>query len=220
MGFETMNVAVVTGGHAFDVIHFYDLFRNLAGINSYIQHLDDFAASSQAVRDGYDVVLFYIMMLDGPSNEGLPGYRGRPKTALERLGQTEQGIIVMHHGLLAYPQWPVWSEIVGIADRSLSGYQHDEILRFNVVDKTHPITQGLSDWTMVDETYDMADAASGSQILLTVEHERSMKTIAWTRQYKASRVFCLQSGHDNQAWVDPNFREVLKRGIAWSGGRF
>jgi hypothetical protein len=216
---EMIKAAIVTGGHAYDVIHFHELFRSLVGVNSYIQHLDDFATSTEAVRDGYDVVLLYIMMMNGPSSEGLPGHCGRPKTALERLGQTEQGLVVLHHGLLAYPHWSVWNEIVGISDRNLSGCQHDETLRFNVVDKSHPITQGLSDWTMVDETYNMADAGPGSQILLAVEHKRSMKTVAWTRQYKASRVFCLQSGHDNQAWANPNFREVLRRGIVWSGGR-
>jgi type 1 glutamine amidotransferase len=42
-----------------------------------------------------------------------------------------------------------------------------------------------------------------------------MKTIGWTRQYKKSRVFCFESGHDNQTWVSPEFREVLRRGLLW-----
>ena len=216
---KPINVAVITGGHAYDVINFQNLFLSLEGVNGYIQHLDDFATSSKAVRDSYDVLLFYIMMMEGPTDEGLPGYRGRPKQALERVGQTDQGIVVLHHGLLAYPQWPVWNSLVGIADRTLSGYSHDETLRIKVADKTHPITLGLLDWSMVDETYNMADAAPGNQILLTVEHENSMSTIAWAHQYKASRVFCFQLGHDKQGWEDENFRDVLKRGLAWSCGR-
>jgi type 1 glutamine amidotransferase len=72
---------------------------------------------------------------------------------------------------------------------------------------------------MVDETYAMADAGTGSEILLTMDHPRSMKTIAWTRPYRNSRVFCFQCGHDNQAWENPNFREVLARGIRWTAGR-
>jgi type 1 glutamine amidotransferase len=46
-----------------------------------------------------------------------------------------------------------------------------------------------------------------------------MKTIAWTRQYKNARVFCYQSGHDNQAYANPNFRKVVARGIHWLAGR-
>ena len=216
---EPINAAVITGGHTYDVINFHKLFQSLDEVNGYIQHIDDFASSPEAVRDNYDVLVFYIMMREGPSDEGLPGYRGRPKRALQRVGQTGQGIVILHHGLLAYPQWPLWNELVGIPDRSLSGYAHDQTLRIQVAGKTHPITQGLSDWTMVDETYNMAAAAPGNQVLLTVEHKNSMKTIAWTHQYKASNVFCLQLGHDNQAWKDQNFRALLKRGMAWSCGR-
>ena len=35
------------------------------------------------------------------------------------------------------------------------------------------------------------------------------------RCYKNARVFCFESGHDNQTWVDPNFREVLRHGVLW-----
>ena len=47
----------------------------------------------------------------------------------------------------------------------------------------------------------------------------SMKTLAWTRQYKNARVFCCQSGHDNQVFADSNFRTVIARGIQWLAGR-
>ena len=72
---------------------------------------------------------------------------------------------------------------------------------------------------MVDETYLMNDATEGSQILLTTDHPKSMRTIAWTRQFKNARVYCLESGHDRETYVDPNYRAVLSRGILWSAGR-
>ena len=72
---------------------------------------------------------------------------------------------------------------------------------------------------MVDETYTMADAGPGSEILLTIDHPKSMKTIAWTRQFKRSRVFCFQSGHDDRTWANASFREVLRRGIHWCAAR-
>ncbi len=213
-----LTVAVITGGHSYDVPNFHKFFRNLDGIDAYIQHIDDFATSPETVRDHYDVLLFYIMMMEGPTDD-LPGFRGKPRRALERLGQTDQGIVVMHHGLLAYPQWPQWNALVGINDRQLHGYSHDERLAIHVADNSHPITQGLQDWTLVDETYNMADAGADSQILLTVDHANSMRTVAWTRHYEQSRVFCLQLGHDNQAWADEGFQTVVERGIAWGAAK-
>jgi len=122
---ETITVAVVTGGHAYDVFNFHRLFRSLSGVEAIIQHMDDFASSPLEVRESYNAVLFYIMLMQGPTNEGQPWYAGRPKDALEHLGSTPQGIFVLHHALLAYPQWPVWSELVGIADDRNKEFRED-----------------------------------------------------------------------------------------------
>ncbi|MDE0299655.1 MAG: ThuA domain-containing protein [Candidatus Poribacteria bacterium] len=213
-----VTTAVVTGGHSYDVINFRRLFGGLDGIDAHVQHMDDFATSSDAERDSYDVVVFYHMLMDGPRNEGLPWYAGNPKAVLERLGETRQGIFILHHALLAYPQWSVWDEIVGLDDRSF-GAHAGKSLHVEVADTTHPITRNLSDWNMLDETYTMAEPGAGNNILLTVKHPQSMEAIAWNREYKNSRVFCFQSGHDNQTWSDTGFKEILRRGILWCSRR-
>ena len=51
-------VAVITGGHAFDVPAFHALFGNIPGTDCYIQHLEDYAADVGNVGDQYDVLLF------------------------------------------------------------------------------------------------------------------------------------------------------------------
>ena len=187
-------------------------------MNATIQHLDDFASSPEEVRDSYDVALFYFMPTEAPIDEGLPWYAGKPKTALEHLGKTGQGIVLLHHAILAYSQWPLWDEVVGIQERSF-GYYMDQTVRTEIAVPAHPITKGLTAWEMVDETYTMNDAGEGSEILLAVDHPKSMRTIAWTRQYGNARVFCYGAGHDNQTWSDSNFRLVLVRGIEWAAGR-
>ena len=212
-------VAVVTGGHSYDVPGFHQLWRALGNdLDVYLQHLEDFASSPLEVRQAYDAVVFYIMMMDGPSDEGLPWYAGQPRTALEQLGETEQGIVILHHALLAYREWDLWSEIVGITARTF-GFHHAQTVTSQIVNPAHPLTQGLAPWTMIDETYTMADAGPDSDILLTYDHPRSMRTIAWTRRFRRSRVFCYEAGHDNDTWADPNFQEVLRRGVLWSARR-
>lgn len=203
---KPIKVVVLTGGHGYDEPNFQKLFQSLEGVQATIQTMDQFVAAPVAVRDSYDAVLFYHMLMPTP--------QGPTKEALEHLGSTEQGLLVLHHALLAYPQWSVWTDIMGIANRKF-GYHHDQKLHVNVVQDQHPITKGLKSWDMIDETYTMADAGEGSEILLNTDHPKSMKTLGWARQYQKSRVFCLESGHDNQTWVDPNFREVLRRGLLW-----
>ena len=177
--------AVITGGHGFDVLNLHRFFRGLPGVDAYIHHMDDFASSRASARDGYDVVLFYTMLMDGPTDDGGPWYAGRPKTALEHLSETEQGIYVLHHAILAYPQWPVWNEMVGIQDRSL-GHHPEQTLRVEISNSEHPITTCLNAWAMADETYIMGEPGADSDILLTADHPKSMRAIAWTSASFAS----------------------------------
>lgn len=205
-------VAVITGQHNFDVPNFHRLFRSLPDADVYIQHMEMFAASPIETRHSYDVLLFYHMFVETPVNDA------KVKTAMEEIGTAQQGLFVLHHSILAYPDWALWDEIVGIEDRRFD-YFHAESLHVDVVVADHPITKGLNAWDMVDETYTMNDADEGSEVLLTVDHPNSMKTIGWTRQYRGNRVFCLESGHDDETWINHNFREVLRRGIQWCAGR-
>lgn len=215
---DPISCAVITGGHGYDVLNFHRFFRSLAGVDAYIQHMDDFASARASVRDGYDVVLFYTMLMDGPADDGGPWYAGRPKTALGRLGETEQGIVFLHHAILAYPQWPVWSEMVDIRDRSF-GHHPEQTLRVEIASPEHPITRGMNAWEMADETYMMEEPGAASEILLTADHPSSMRAIAWARMYRHARVFCFQSGHDNLTWANPGFGETVLRGIQWAAQR-
>ena len=214
-----LRTAVITGGHEFELIKFHELFRSYSKLDVYIQHLDDFCSSTQEVRDSYDALVFYFFPRHSPTDEGTPGWIGKPKSALEHLAETGQGLVILHHAILAYPDWPVWTELVGLEDTHKFDYYHDETMNVYPTEVEHPITAGLSPWTIVDETYDMADTGAGSDILLTTDHPKSMKTIGWTRAFGRSRVFCCELGHDHVAWEDPSFRTVLERGILWSANK-
>jgi uncharacterized protein len=202
--------AVITGGHHFEVPEFANLFRAFPGIDAYPQSLENFAADLAGVRERYDALLFYNMHSEPPSEA--------VKATIEALGETKQGLFFLHHGLLAFRSWPLVSEIIGVGDRS-SKYYHGETVPVDIADPTHPITQGLSPWQMIDETYTMAGPDSDSHVLLTTEHPRSLRILAWTRSHKNSRVFVFASGHGRETYADPNFQTVVRRGIEWSARR-
>lgn len=213
-----LKVAVVTGGHGFEVVPFHRLFRTLEGIDAYVQHLEDFCCDAGALRGDYDAVIFYTMFTEGPSDEG-PWYAGRQREALAALGETRQGIFLLHHAILGWPDWDVWREIAGIDAGTFTAYDHAQTMPIHVADAEHPITAGLGDFETVDETYTMADCDAGNHVLLTTDHPKCVKTIAWTRRYRSARVFCLQLGHDGAAFASEGFREVVRRGTMWVAGR-
>jgi type 1 glutamine amidotransferase len=206
-----IKTAVITGGHSFDVPGFHAVFRSMTEVDFYPQSLDNFVDDAGKVRDNYDALVFFNMQIPMPDE--------RTRAVLEKLGESDQGIVVLHHALLDHEEWDLWSDIVGIKDRSIRDAAHGVSLPMTVVNTEHPITKGMSDFEIIDETYLMDDPGEGSDILLTTEHDVSMKNVAWARQFRNARVFCYQSGHDNQTYVDPNFRKVLESGIHWVAGR-
>ena len=209
-----MKVGVITGGHAFDVIGFHRLFRGFGELDCYIQSLEEWAVDCHRYGARYEVLVFYNMHTARP--EDCPGGR-RTREAIDKLGDGT-GIVVLHHGILAFKQDAVWDAVVGLTERTIDGYSHDERLVVQPTEEPHPITAGMGAWTLTDETYDFRNVeGEDSTVLLTVDHPQSMSTMAWTRTYKGSRVLNLVFGHDDQAWSDERFRTVLGRGIAWCG---
>ena len=111
---DLIKTAVVTGGHAFDVPRFHDMWRCMPAVDPYFQDIENFAADSGNVRTWYDVILFYhYNMPKGGLDEGT-GSSGRIVQMIEQLGDTRQGIVVLHHAVVAYPRSSGWSEVVGV----------------------------------------------------------------------------------------------------------
>ena len=227
-----VKVAIVTGHHEYDVINFQRMLRSFPDIDFYPQHLEDFILDDEEARSQYDVIAFYNYQQRTPSamgdqfskdirvEEELVDIKG----PLEALGETGQGILMLHHALTAFPKWQYWLDICGMGNTTKafqpgSKSRTDQNLHIEVVDPHHPITRGMESWEMIDETYNFPDTGEGSEILLRVDHLQSMSTIAWTRKHRDVRVFCLQSGHDNQTFSHLHFRKILGRGVHWLAGR-
>lgn len=200
-----MKIAVVTGEHGFREKDFDKVFKSMQDIEFVREDLDVFVDDPN--QSEYDTVVFYNFHRPYPTDT----------QAQTILGLTErgQGIVILHHAILAFPEWDAYSDMCGIDERSDFDYFPKQTFQVQVVDSTHPITNGLSDWEMGDETYTMKSAGDDSTLLLTTDHPDSMDVLGWARAYENSRIFCLQSGHDNVTYSNPNFREVLQRGIQW-----
>lgn len=215
---DKIKVAVVVGGHPFDVPGLRDMFNRMPELTVYIQDLDNWADSRRdGTFDAYDVFLFYNMHRSVLSVR--QDMDNRIVGALEHLGVGRQGIFVLHHALLAFPDMQVWSDICNTRDRELRACSAGERVHTWIANEEHPITRGLNNWEMVDEIYLMDNPGASSEVLLTTDHLESMNVLGWVHQYKNARVFCYESGHDNGTYRDPNFQKVVERGIRWLAGR-
>ena len=209
-------VAVVTGKHTFDIPGFQQMFNSMSNMEFYLQDLENFVADVGKYNDKYDVILFYNFHQQTPVADERDG--AIILNSINKLAENGQGIFLLHYAILAFSHWEIWSQIVGVADRRF-GYHGNQTIQTDLMDDSHPITYGLKSWEMVDETYTMNEVGDDSHPLLVINHGNSMHTVGWTRHYGNGRVFCYQSGHDNQSFSNPNFRTVVFRGIQWLANR-
>lgn len=212
---KQIKTAIITGGHPYDAIGFRKLWNSLEGIDAYVQDIENYS-SHLADRKFYDVLVFYQMC---PQPVDLNQWI-KPLSMLNELGGTSQGIVVLHHALMTYREWQVWDKVTGIHDRkppkNTAEAFIDQPIRVYPSSANSPIIAGMRPWDFTDETYLLREPDEQSTVLLTANQPNSMKSIAWVRQYKQSRVFCLQSGHDDKAWKNKDFRKILRRGICWT----
>ena len=205
-----LKVAVVQDWHPYDVISFQEMLDALPEFQFYVQNIDILAEDKENLPK-YDAFLFYGLGRSLPESGCAV-----EKFTTEFLGSTGAGIVLLHHAILNYGDWDIWGEITGFKDRSMKWHPNQKV-SFTVTDTEHPITKGLASFSLTDETYKMENP--DAEPLIVTDHELSLSTIAWTRQYKNSKVFCYASGHDSNSYNDGTFREIVRRGLLWSAGK-
>lgn len=213
-----IRVLVVTGGHDYDTAAFCAMFDSMPDLSFRIVSFPEaFHAFEPEHRNDYDVVVLYHMWqkITPGQEQNLAGCIGEGKP-----------LVVLHHSICAFDDWEEYQKITGgryfhrpdtIDGRvyPVSGYQHDVRVKIHVTDSTHPVTQGMADIVLLDETYRGFYVEPGATILLTTNTPGSSPFIGWVKTYGRSRVVTLQPGHDARTFETPWFRKILLRAILW-----
>ena len=138
-----------------------------------------------------------------------------------------KGMVVLHHAYCSYQSWSEYKNIVGGRYHQepwtdgngvtypASTYKHDVKFRVKVVDKNHPVTKGIEDFDILDETYANGSIHPGVHILLATDEQTSTPSIAWINHYGKSKIVTILLGHDNHAWSNPAFVKLLTQSIMW-----
>lgn len=210
---DEINLLIITGGHGFDREEFFAMFDRMDNL-SYLEIVQPEA--NNRIESGdlseFDLLLFYDMF-DSISDA--------QKEAYLTLVQERKPMIFLHHSLVSYQDWPEFKKILGgkyhTRDSTrLSDYHHDEEIQVQVVNPQHPITAGMSDFRILDETYGHCEIDPEVVPLLRTEHPLSMPVIGWINQYLGHQIVFLQGGHGPSAFKDLNFQRILKNAIDWS----
>jgi hypothetical protein len=211
---DALRVLVVTGGHDYPT-SFYTVFEGRPEWRwTHAPSSED--AFAREIVSRYDVLVLY----DYSQKLGDEG-----KSHLRAFAEAGKGIVVLHHAICDYQDWPWFEEMAGgryllkdEGERKASTYRHDVELFVKPVG-SHPIVDPVGPLQLVDETYKGMRISPKVTPLLEIDHPDGDRYVAWVSPYERSRVVYLQLGHDEHAHRSVAYRDIVRNAILWSAGR-
>lgn len=104
-----------------------------------------------------------------------------------------------------------------------AGEAYPQPYRVSIVDRGHPVTDGVEDFDVASEQYYMHVNPNNhvlAETTFTGEHlpwlEGHTSPVAWTRDWGKGRVFYHSIGHDPGNLGDPNVRRLTKQGLQYA----
>lgn len=211
-----IRVLLTYGGHGFEQPAFFGMFDAMKDV---VYTKAEFPKQLDLLKPGlekhYDAIVSYDMN---------PKITPEQAENFQSLLEKGIGLVALHHNLAAHRTWPEYRKIIGgqfiLTPIEIGGktwakstWSHGETIPVSIVDREHPITRGLSDFTIHDETYGGYYVAPDVHVLLKTNHPKNTPELAWTTRYAASPVVFLMLGHDGQAYANPTYRELVQRSI-------
>lgn len=145
------------------------------------------------------------------------------RTALIAFVQKGKGFVSVHAGSSSFYEWPDYQELVITAwklDETGHGRQH----AFRVTPTTveHPITRGVTPFTIFDELWHRVPVQPGAQILATAYSAKENggtdqdEPVVMVRKFGEGRSVNILLGHHARAMSHPPFGILLARSAEWA----
>ncbi len=184
--------------------------------------------------------IFRDPVFEEPSPELRAGFK-------ELLESGDKGFVFLHHSLASWVHtWPEYVEVIGAAadwglpikvrgkDYPYSGFRGGVQQHITVVDKSHPVVEGLGDgYDIEDETYLCPMFEDSVHCLLRTDfkpvdtnfpmqsargwhHPPGSNMAGWVKTAENTPVVYLQNGHGPTAWSNPAYRKLVTNAIKWA----
>lgn len=142
------------------------------------------------------------------------------KTNLKTFLQKGGGLVLYHFSCGSFQDWSQFVEIAGrVWDPKKRGHDPFGTFEVEMVDSEHPITKGISTFSITDELYTCL--SEGPPIHLLAQARSKVDGLfypmAFVLEYEKGRVFHTLLGHDTKALESAEFQQMLKNAILWVG---
>lgn len=201
-----------------------EIARVVAGLGSDVELRTDEHPEALADLDGVDLL---IVNSGGGDPERPPVYDPAWQSSFDALAAHVAGgggLLAVHNAATAFPEWPVWADIIGTGwDRGTSGHPEISLAVFeadpSAVD--HPVFDGIAPLAGVtdrpavvchDERYWRLPLHEDITPLLGHETAGAWHVMGWAR---GERVVYDGLGHDGRSYASAHRRRYLANEIRW-----
>lgn len=217
---KNLRVLLVVGGHGYDKENLHAMLRDFP--NATFEEIS-IPEKQDMLKPGlskdYDVLVFHDQSFFELTDE--------QKENLEKLWG-EEGIptVMLHHSLISHPEFPLFRELFGaqylLKDTEINGrtykassYLHPTDVNIYIVEREHPITEGVADFKINDEVFKNVYYNPHIDVLARTDHPEGDAPVVWTHQYKKTPVFGMIQGDAGGAFNDPNYRKIFYQGVRY-----
>lgn len=209
-------ILAVVGGHSYDTTEFHQMLGSMDDFHfDSISHpfAENFMRSEYV--HSYDGILFY---------DFIPGLPLKDSSIYLNLARRGMPMLFLHHSIATFQAWDGYTDLVGGKyvtepegndSAGLSDYRHDLDLEIRVLDRKHPVTRDMDDFTIHDEGYSKLRIREGITPLLATEHPDCSEVVGWVNHFDHSTTVWLLFGHDKQAYENPAFRQLTENALTW-----
>ena len=175
------------------------------------------------------------------------------KRGIKAMLTQGKGLVLFHHAIASWVHtWPEYVEMMGGAcdwdypqtirgvNYPFSGFRGGVQQHITVLDKGHPITQGLGDgFDITDETYlcpifpetfhpllktDFVPIAANFPAQVTASggnyaHPPGQPFTGWYKAVENSPMAYIQHGHGPDAWNNESFQRLMLNAIKWAASK-
>lgn len=124
------------------------------------------------------------------------------------------GLLAIHSGTAGYAEKPVLRSLLGGVF-----LHHPEQCPVTMIPRAeHPLSAGISPFTLKDEHYFMALDDSQADVFMTTRSAHGEQHGAWRRMEGSGRVIVLTPGHNLEVWLHLSFQSLILNSLRWCGG--
>lgn len=172
-----------------------------SGINiTYTEEVEDLNPENLALYDG--VIIYANHENRFPEQE---------KALLDYVAEGH-AFIPIHCASFCFHESEEYVDLVGGQFKS----HGTDTFTANIIDKSHPIMQGVEEFSTWDETYVHDKLAKDITVLMERVEGEHHEPWTWVKQFGKGKVFYTAYGHDERTWNQPGFQNLIKEGILWA----